>query len=84
MVRREIEIDEATDQVLTELASEYHGNLGQALADLVYGRAGVESFAEGSEAALAERLRMMRNTAENDFRAGRGIAWEDVKSRNGL
>ena len=35
MVRREIEIDENTDRVLTELASEYNGDLSHALADLV-------------------------------------------------
>ena len=35
---REIEIDEDTDRLLAELASEYKGDLGLALADLVRAR----------------------------------------------
>jgi hypothetical protein len=41
MVRREIEIDEDTNRLLTELASEYEGNLNLALADLVHAREGL-------------------------------------------
>jgi hypothetical protein len=39
MVRREIEIDEDTNRLLTELAAEYKGDLSSALADLVNTRA---------------------------------------------
>lgn len=84
MIRREIEIDEATDRALTDLASEFHGNLGEAIAELVYGREDVESFAERSEAAQGDALRTLRDSAEDDFRAGRGVAWQDVKARSGL
>jgi hypothetical protein len=34
MVRREIQIDENTDRILTELASEYEGNLSLSLGEL--------------------------------------------------
>ena len=84
MVRREIEIDEDTDRLLNELASEYQGDLSLALADLVHTRAGLEEFAEQREAAHQDALRNMRDRSEADFREGRTVAWDEVKARNGL
>jgi len=84
MVRREIEIDENTDRVLTDLASEYEGDLGLALADLVHAREGLEEFAERTEAAHSDALRALRDRSEADFREGRTVTWEDVKTRHGL
>jgi hypothetical protein len=84
MVRREIEIDKDTNLLLTELAAEYKGDLSLALADLVHARQGLEEFAERSEAAQESTLRAMRDRSEADFREGRTVTWEDVKTRNGL
>jgi hypothetical protein len=84
MVRREIEIDEETDRLLTGLASEYEGDLGAALADLVHCRQETEELAERSEAAYEHRLRHLRDRAELNFREGRTVSWEEVKRRNGL
>lgn len=84
MVHREIEIDEDTDRLLAELAAEHQGDLSLALTDLVHARQGIEDFAERSEAAQADVLRSQRDQSEADFREGRTISWEDVKSRNGL
>ena len=84
MVRREIEIDEDTDRKLTELASEYDGDLSQALTDLVRSHQEPEAFADESEAAHEKKLRDMRDRSEADFREGRTLTWEDVKARNGL
>jgi DNA-binding phage protein len=84
MVRREIEIDEDTNRLLTELASEYKGDLSQALADLVHAREGLEEFAERSEAAHENTLQAIRDKSEADFREGRTVPWEEVKARNGL
>lgn len=84
MVRREIEIDEDTNRVLTELASEYKGDLSLAFADLVLAREGLEDLAERSEAAHENMLRALRDRSEADFREGRTVTWEDVKARNGL
>ena len=84
MVRREIEIDEDTNRLLTELAAEYEGDLSSALADLVHAREGLEEFAERSEAAHESTLLAMRDRSKADFREGRTVTWEDVKARNGL
>jgi hypothetical protein len=84
MVRREIEIDEETDRILAELASEYEGNLGDALADLVHAHEGLEDFADKSESAQENELHTLRDSAEVDFRERRAVTWEDVKTRNGL
>jgi hypothetical protein len=84
MVRREIEIDEETDRILTELASEYKGNLGHALADLVHAHESLEEFVEQSEAAQEKELLTLRDRAEADFREKRTTTWEDLKTRNGL
>lgn len=85
MVRREIEIDEDTDRLLTALASEYEGDLGSALADLIHSRDGLlEEFAEQSERAQESTLLALRDRSEADFREGRTVSWEDVRRRNGL
>jgi hypothetical protein len=84
MVRREIEIDEDTNRLLTELAVEYEGDLSSALADLVHAREGLEEFAERSEAAHESTLLTLRDESEADFREGRTVTWENVKARNGL
>jgi hypothetical protein len=84
MVRREIEIDEETDRILMELASEYKGNLSLALADLVHAYDGLEEFAEQSEAVQENMVRALRDQADADFRDGRTVSWEDVKARSGL
>jgi DNA-binding phage protein len=84
MVRREIEIDEETDRILTQLASEYNGDLSAALADLVSAREGLEEFADRSEAAHEHTLRRLRDRSEADFRAGRTVTWEGVKTSNSL
>ena len=84
MVRREIEIDEETDRLLSELASEYQGDLGSALADLVQTRGGVEELADRSEAARGSALQSLRERSEADFESGRTVTWKDVKARNSL
>lgn len=84
MVRREIEIDEETDRILTELASQYKGDLSMALSELVQAHEGMEGFAEQSEAVHEGALRSLRDRAEADFREGRTVTWEDVKANNGL
>jgi hypothetical protein len=84
MVRREIEIDDETDRILTEIASDYKGDLGMALSDLVQTRGALEDFAERSEAAHEGALGSLRDRAEADFREGRTVTWKDVKASNGL
>ncbi len=84
MVHRDIEIDEDTNRLLTDLASDHDGNLGLALADLVHAREGLEEFAERSELACEPGLRVLRDKAETDFRDKRTVSWKDVKACNGL
>ena len=84
MVRREIQIDEDTDRVLTELAAQHQGDLGLAVTDLVQAREGLEDLAERSETAYKSELRDQRQRSESDFREGRTISWKEVKARNGL
>jgi len=85
MVRREIEIDEETGRLLAELAAEYQGDLGKAVADLVLAHEGLEGFAERSEASSGDGMvRQLRDRAEADFREGRAVSWHELKARSGL
>jgi predicted transcriptional regulator len=84
MVRLQIEIDEDTNRRLTELASEYEGDLSLALADLVHARDSLEDFAQHTETVHENDLRALRDQAEADFREGRTVPWDEVKARNGL
>ena len=80
MVSRQIEIDEDTDRVLTELAAEYEGDSGLALADLVYARGGLEEFAQRIEEEQGNALRLLRDRDEADFRENRTVPWDEVKN----
>jgi len=83
MVRREIEIDEETDRLLAELAAEYQGNLGKAVADLVLAHEGLENFVEQSEGLLGDSMmRQIRDRAEADFHEGRTVGWACFQSNN--
>lgn len=64
----------------TALAAEYEGDLGLALADLVYARGGLEEFAQRSEEEQGNALRFLRDRAEADFRENRTVPWDEVKN----
>ena len=84
MVTRQIELDDDTDRILTELARDYEGNLGDALADLVHAHESLEAFAAESEDEHRDLLLTQVERSEREFREGRVVSWEEVKRRNGL
>jgi hypothetical protein len=84
MVRREIDLDEESDRILSELAEEYEGDAGKALADLLQARGGVEAFADACEEAQRDLLLAQKGRSEREFRDGRVVSWEEVKRRNRL
>jgi hypothetical protein len=84
MVSRQIEIDEETDQILSDLAKQYQGDLGLALRELVHSCEGLEALVEESEAEQRDFLASRVQRAKRGFREGRYTPWEDVKRQNGL
>ena len=84
MVHREIEIDEETDRILTQLAQEYEGDLGTALADVLRASESVEAFLDDQEALHRDSLLAQVERSERGFREGRFTTWEEVRRRNGL
>ena len=84
MVHRQIELDEESDRILTELAGDYDGDLGQALGDLLQSREGLEGFAAEFEEAQGQSLASQKERSERGFRAGRFVTWAEVKRQNGL
>ena len=84
MVRRQIDLDEESDRILSGLAEEYQGDLGRALADLLRTHKSVEAFVEGCEEAHRDLLLAQKQRAERGFREGRFTTWDEVKSRNDL
>lgn len=84
MVRRQLEFDEDTDRILTELAREYHGDLGKAVADLVRAHASLETLVDRCEEAERGSLAAQVERAERGFAEGRFTTWEDVRRRNNL
>ena len=84
MIRRQIEFDDETDRILSELARDHEGDLGKALAELVHAHESLEAFVERCEEAHREPLRAQLERAERGFREGRFTTWDDLKRRNGL
>ena len=84
MVRREIELDEESDQILSDLAREYQGDLGRALVELLHAHKTVESFVDQCEEAHGDSLVAQRERSERGFQEGRFTTWKDVKRSNNL
>lgn len=84
MISRNIEFDEETDRILTALATDYDGDRGKALADLIRTSETQEAFATECEEFHHDLLLTQRTRSEESFRQGRGTDWQIVKQRLGL
>jgi hypothetical protein len=84
MIRRQIDLDEETDQILAGLAEEYQGDVGKALADLLHNHKTLEGFVSQCEEAQDESLVGQKGNAERGFREGRFTNWEEIKRHNKL
>jgi hypothetical protein len=84
MVRRQIDFDEETDRILSELALDFEGDVGRALADLVHAHESIETFVEQCEEAHRAALLAQRERSERAFREGRVTTWDEVRRRNRL
>ena len=83
MVKREIELDEESDQLLNELAQEYGGDLGRALSELLRSREGVEEFMDACEAAHSDTLLVQKERAERGARES-FTSWDEIKRLHNL
>ena len=81
MVRRQIDLDDESDRILSGLAEEYHGDLGRALADLLSAHQNIEVFVEECEEANRDFLVAQK---ERGFRESRFTTWDEVKRRHDL
>ena len=84
MVHREIELDEESDRILTDLAVDYDGDPGRALSDLLHSHQGLDLVAEESELVHAKSLAQQKERSEEDFREGRVTTWAEVKRQHGI
>jgi len=84
MVTLTIEVDEATDRVLRELAEEHGGDLGRALGELLGPGDGIEALADELEAGSEEYLKAHLERSRKDYAEGRVHDWEAVRSRFNL
>ena len=81
---RQIDLDEESDRILSGLAQDYEGDLGQALSDLLQAHLSVEAFMDECEEAHRDSLLAQRERGERGFREGRFTTWDEVKRRNNL
>jgi hypothetical protein len=84
MVHRQIDLDEETDRILTELARDYEGDVGKTLADLVHAHESLVTFVEQCGEVHRGSLLAQVERAERGFSQGRFTGWDDIKSRNDL
>jgi len=84
MIRRQIDLDQESDRILSGLAQHYNGDLGEALADVLQAHQSVEAFVEECEEARRDSLLAQKELGERGFREGRFTIWDEVKRRNDL
>jgi hypothetical protein len=83
MVKRQIELDEESDQLLNRLAQEYGGDAGKAVTELLHSREGVEEFMDACEAAHTATLLVQKRRTEEGVQDS-FTAWEEIKRRHNL
>ncbi len=81
MVTLTIEVDEATDRVLRELAKEHGGDIGRALGELLGQTDDHDVLADELEAGQEQYLKAHLERSLKDYAEGRVHDWEAVKSR---
>jgi hypothetical protein len=79
MIRREIDLDEETDRMLGDLATNYEGNLGAALSDLIHSQESIEAFLDECEESFRDSLIAQVGRTEHGFRESRSTTWDEVK-----
>ncbi len=84
MTRREVLLDDESNKLLDDMASEHAGDASVALSELLHTRESIESFLDEFEAIHEENLKEQVERAECDFRQGRHKTWEELKHRNSL
>jgi predicted transcriptional regulator len=84
MARRELEFDEETDRLLSEIADGYEGDASRALTDLIHAHQSLESFVDQCEEEHGESLAAQLGRGERGFEQGRFTTWDEIKRRNGL
>lgn len=84
MISLQIEIDEETDRILTDLAASYEGDRSKAVANLIRRHEITEEYMDAVEEFHRDSLVMQKERSERDFREGNVTTWEEVKRRNGL
>lgn len=84
MIRRQIELDEESDQILSGLAEQFQGDAGKAVAELLHSHETIESFVEQCEEAQRDSLMSQKGRSERAFQEGRSTSWEEIKRRNNL
>ena len=84
MASRQLEFDEETDRMLSEIAQAYDGDVNRALTDLIRAHESVETFVEQCEEAQRDHLNQQVERGERGFREGRFATWDEVKRRNRL
>lgn len=84
MVRRQIDLDEESDQILARLAEDYEGDLGKALGNLLHAHESMEDFVDLCEQAHEDRLLTPKERVERRSDEGRFTVWEAVKRRHNL
>jgi hypothetical protein len=84
MIRRQIDLDEESDRILSDLARDYHGDIGQALADILQAHKTIEAFVEQCEETYHDSLLEQKERAERGFHEGRFTTWDEIKRRLNL
>jgi len=84
MIRRQIELDEESDRILTGLAENHKGDLAEALAEVLRAHQSVEEFMDECEEFHQESLLAQKERAERDFSHRRYTMWDEIKRRNNL
>ncbi len=84
MVLRQIELDEETDRILAALASDYEGDTGLALSELLRAHEGIEAVAADCEGLQSETLRAQKERSEQALLEGRYVTWDEVNRQNSL
>ncbi len=84
MIRREIVLDEESNEVLESLAEDHQGDASLVIRELLRMHGLPESDLDTIEESQAEALRRQKERSEREFQEGNVVPWSELKRECGL
>ena len=84
MVKREIELDDESNQLLDSLAADHGGDASLVVRELLWMHSLSDSELDAIEECHQQELKLQKERSEREFQEGKVVSWPELKRQCGL